>query len=161
MAKSRPLNLPAIDPETVPAVSSTGYPEPYRAAVAGRAKRRLGNAVGLSQFGVNLVRLAPGAASSQRHWHSGEDEFVYVLEGEVELVTDAGAQTLKAGMAAGFPAGKPNGHQLVNRSKADASYLEVGTRRPDADEVDYPDIDLRVVGRNGQRIYVHKDGKPW
>lgn len=103
MTRASPLNLPALDPQTIPAVSTTGYPEPYRAAVAGRVKRRIGNALGLTHFGVNLVRLAPGAASAQRHWHSSEDEFVYILEGEVELVSDAGAQTLTAGMAAGFP----------------------------------------------------------
>jgi uncharacterized cupin superfamily protein len=161
MTKSRPLNAPALDPETVPAVSGSGYPEPYRAAVAGRAKQRIGNALGLTHFGVNLVRLAPGAASAQRHWHSTEDEFVYILEGEVELVTDAGAQTLTAGMAAGFPAGKPDGHHLVNRSKQAVLYLEVGDRRPESDEVDYPDIDLRLIKVNGKPTFTHKDGKPW
>lgn len=161
MAKSNPLSLPALDPETVPAVSTTGYPEPYRAALAGRAKRRIGNALGLTHFGVNLVRLAPGAASAQRHWHSSEDEFVYILEGEVELVTDAGAQTLTAGVTAGFPAGKPDGHHLVNRSKQDVLYLEVGDRRPESDEAEYPDIDLRLVNRNGKLVFTHKDGKPW
>ena len=161
MATSRPLNLPALDPETVTAVSGSGYPEPYRAAVAGRAKRRIGNALGLTHFGVNLVRLAPGAASAQRHWHVSEDEFVYILEGTVELVTDAGAQTLTAGMAAGFPAGKSDGHQLVNRTKRDVLYLEVGDRRPESDEIDYPDIDLRLVNRNGKLVFTHKDGKPW
>ena len=161
MAKSRPLNLPALDPETVPAVSGSGYPEPYRAAVSGRAKRRIGNAVGLTHFGVNLVRLAPGAASALRHWHSGEDEFVYILDGEVALVTDAGAQTLTAGMAAGFPAGKADGHHLVNRSKSDVIYLEVGDRRPETDEAEYPDIDLRLTKVNGKLTFTHKDGKPW
>jgi len=161
MAKSGNLNLPAIDPGTVAAVSGSGYPEPYRAAVAGRSKRRLGNAVGLSHFGVNLVRLAPGSASSQRHWHKAEDEFVYILEGEVELVTDAGAQTLTAGMAAGFPAGKPDGHHLVNRSQRDVLYLEVGDRRPESDEAEYPDIDLRLVNQNGKLVFTRKDGKPW
>jgi uncharacterized cupin superfamily protein len=161
MAKTSPLNLPALDPEIVPAVSGSGYPEAYRAAVAGRAKRRIGNAVGLTHFGVNLVRLAPGAASAQRHWHSDEDEFVYILEGEVELVTDGGAQTLAAGMAAGFPAGKRDGHHLVNRSKGDVIYLEVGDRRPETDEAEYPDIDLRLIKVNGKLTFTHKDGKPW
>jgi uncharacterized cupin superfamily protein len=161
MAKSRPLTLPALDPETVPAVSGSGYPEPYRTAVAGRAKRRIGNALGLNHFGVNLVRLAPGSASSQRHWHKAEDEFVYILEGEVELVTDAGAQTLTAGMAAGFPAGKPDGHHLVNRSQRDALYLEVGDRRPESDAAEYPDIDLRLVNQDGKLVFTRKDGKPW
>jgi uncharacterized cupin superfamily protein len=161
MAKSGKLSLPALDPDTVPADNKTGYPEVYRAAVAGRAKRRLGNAVGLSHFGVNLVRLAPGAASSQRHWHKAEDEFVYILEGEVALVTDAGAQTLTAGMAAGFPAGKPDGHHLVNRSKRDVLYLEVGDRRPESDAAEYPDVDLRLVNRDGKLVFTHKDGTPW
>jgi len=161
MARSHSLNLPALDPETVPAVSGTGYPEIYRAVVAGRAKQKLGNAVGLTHFGVNLVRLAPGAASAQRHWHSHEDEFVYILEGEVELVSDAGAQTLSAGMAAGFPAGKADGHHLVNRSKRDVLYLEVGDRRPESDEVEYPDIDMRLVHKDGKLVFTHKDGKPW
>jgi uncharacterized cupin superfamily protein len=161
VSKPATPHLPALDPQTIPAVSTTGYPEPYRAAVAGRAKRRIGNALGLSHFGVNLVRLAPGAASAQRHWHSTEDEFVYILEGEVELVSDGGTQTLKPGMAAGFPAGKADGHQLVNRTKADVVYLEVGDRRPETDEVDYPDIDMRLIKVNGKLIFTHKDGKPW
>lgn len=161
MVKSRPLSLPALDPDTMPAIKGSGYPEPYRAAVAERAKRRIGNALGLTHFGVNLVRLAPGTASAQRHWHTTEDEFVYILEGEVELVTDAGAQTLTAGTAAGFPAGRPDGHHLVNRSKQDVLYLEVGDRRPESDEVNYPDIDLRLVSRNGKLVFTHKDGKPW
>ena len=161
MAKSRTLSLPALDPDAVPAVSGSGYPEPFRAAVAERTKRRIGNALGLTHFGVNLVRLAAGAASAQRHWHRSEDEFVYILEGEVELVTDAGTQTLTAGMTAGFPAGKPDGHHLVNRSQQHVLYLEVGDRRPESDEVDYPDIDLRLVNRNGKLVFTHKDGKPW
>src|SRR5215475_11383751 len=113
---------PALDPADVTASTATGYPAQYRAAVEGREKRRLGDALGLTHFGVNLVRLRPGAASSLRHWHSAEDEFVYILEGEVELVTDAGAQRLKAGMVAGFPAGRADSHQLVNRSDRDVVY---------------------------------------
>jgi uncharacterized cupin superfamily protein len=150
----------SLDPTTLAPRSGSGYPEPYRAAVARREKRALGDAVGLSHFGVNLVRLPPGAASSQRHWHTAEDEFVYILEGEVELVTDAGAQRLTAGMVAGFPAGRPDGHQLVNRSARDAVYLEVGDRQA-GDEIDYPDIDLRLLYRNGRNFWAHKDGTPW
>lgn len=161
MSEKSALHLPALDPKTVPAATGTGYPEPYRAAVAGRSKQRLGNALGLKNFGVNLVRLPPGAASSQRHWHSAEDEFIYMLEGELELVTDVGIQLLRPGMAAGFPAGRADGHQLINRSKADAVYLEVGDRRPGADEVEYPDIDMRAIRQAGKDIFVHKDGKPW
>jgi uncharacterized cupin superfamily protein len=130
--------MPALDPATVAPRHGSGYPAPYSDAVAKREKRALGDAVGLSHFGVNLVRLPPGTASAQRHWHSAEDEFVYILEGEVELVTDAGPQHLTAGMVAGFPAG-----------------------RPDGDEVEYPGIDLRMLSRNGRYFYAHKDGTPW
>jgi uncharacterized cupin superfamily protein len=116
--------------------------------------------VGLKNFGVNLMRLPPGCASSQRHWHSKQDEFVYVLEGEVVLVTDAGEQSLRAGMAAGFPAGKPDGHHLVNRGARDALVLEVGDRTA-GDEGDYSDIDMmwRIV--DGVERYLHKDGTPY
>lgn len=155
------LRLPALDPADVPSVSGSGYPEPYRAAVAGRCQRRLGDALGLRNFGVNLVRLAPGAASSQRHWHALEDEFVYMLEGEAELVTDAGTQTLRAGMCAGFPAGKADGHHLVNRSARDAVFLVVGDRRPGLESVEYPDIDLKGRWVDGRWTYFHNDGTPW
>jgi uncharacterized cupin superfamily protein len=161
LSRTDSLQLPALDPKAVAAATGSGYPEPYRAAVAGRSKQRLGNALGLKNFGVNLVRLPPGVASSQRHWHSAEDEFIYMLEGELQLVTDAGSQTLTPGMAAGFPAGKADGHQLINRSKSDAVYLEVGDSRPGADEVEYPDIDLRAIRLEGKDVFVHKDGKPW
>jgi len=160
MPARKPVALPALDPATLPARSGSGYPEPYRAAVAGRAKRSLGDAAGLTHYGVNLVRLPPGAASSQRHWHTHEDEFVYVLEGEVELITDAGAQTLSAGTCAGFPAGKRDGHQLVNRSKADVLYLEIGDRN-DADECHYPDIDLHLRPIDGEHRFTRKNGDPY
>src|ERR1039457_3534764 len=149
MAKRRTAKAPALDPMTVTPRTGSGYPEIFRAAVAGREKRALGDAAGLSRFGVNLVRLPPGTASALRHWHTAEEEFVYVLEGEVALVTDAGTQTLGPGMAAGFPAGRPDGHQLVNRSEHDVLYLEVGDRRPE-DEVEYPDIDLRLKLLDGK-----------
>ena len=160
MAQRQTPKAPALDPITVTPRTGSGYPEAFRAAVAGREKRALGDAAGLSHFGVNLVRLPPGAASAQRHWHTAEEEFVYVLEGEVELITDAGAQTLGPGMAAGFPAGRPDGHQLVNRSDRDVLYLEIGDRRPE-DEVEYPDIDLRLVLPDAKETFVHKDGSPW
>ena len=150
----------ALDPAAVEPRVGSGYPEPFRALVAMREKRALGDALGLSRFGVNLVRLPPGTASSQRHWHTTEDEFVYILEGEVELVTDAGAETLRAGMAAGFPAGRADGHHLVNRSARDVLYLEVGDRQV-GDEATYPDIDLRLLYRNGKHFFAHKDGTPW
>ena len=118
-----------LDPVSVtPRVGST-YPAPSGAPLAGREKRALGDALKLTQFGVNLVTLAPGTWSSQRHWHANEDEFIYVLDGEVTLVTDAGEKVLGPGMAAGFPAGKPDGHHLVNRSERPALYLEVGHAR--------------------------------
>jgi uncharacterized cupin superfamily protein len=150
----------AIDPMTLKARFGSGYPAPFAGPVKEREKRALGDVFGLSHFGVNLVRLPPGSASSQRHWHSAEDEFVYILEGEVELVTDAGAQRLTAGMVAGFPAGRADGHQLVNRSDRDVVYLEVGDRQA-GDEIDYPDIDLRLLQRNGRDFWAHKDGTPW
>ncbi len=149
---------PVLDPATLEPRLGSSYPEPFRAAVAGREKRKLGDVLGLSNFGVNLVRLLPGSASSQRHWHSHEDEFVYVLDGEITLLTDAGAQVLSAGMVAGFPAGRADGHQLVNRSDRDALYLEVGDRSPATDEVTYPDIDMRLRTVNGEYQFQHKDG---
>ena len=115
-----------------------------------------GAAAGLTQFGVNLLRLPPGAWSSQRHWHSAEDEFVYVLEGEVVLVTDDGEEVLRAGDCVGFPAGDANAHHLQNRGAAEVVLLEVGSRRPDSDAVDYPDIDLKLDA--GDRGYRHRDG---
>lgn len=151
---------PALDPATLEPRVGSGYPEPFRAAVAGREKRKLGEALGLSNFGVNLVRLPPGGASSQRHWHSHEDEFVYVLDGEITLVTDAGAQVLSAGMVAGFPAGQMDGHQLVNRSDRDALYLEVGDRSME-DKVEYPDIDMRLRIVDGKHQFQHRDGTPY
>jgi uncharacterized cupin superfamily protein len=160
MTKPAGPAMPALDPATVAPRYGSGYPAPYSEAVAKREKRALGDALGLSHFGVNLVRLPPGTASAQRHWHSAEDEFVYILEGEVELVADAGSQRLTPGMAAGFPAGRPDGHQLVNRSTQDVLYLEVGDRQA-GDEVDYPGIDLRMLSRNGRYFYAHKDGTPW
>ena len=136
---------PAMDPATIEPAIGTGYPPPFAADCAQRAKRQVGDALGLANFGVNLVTLPPGTASSQRHWHSHQDEFVYIVEGKATLVTDAGAQVLGPGMVAGFPAGKADGHHLVNRSEADVIYLEVGDRPP-VDDVDYPDIDMLIRG---------------
>ena len=155
------LRSPALDPQTVPARRGSSYPAPFRATVESREKRALGDATGLSQFGVNLVTMPPGCWSAQRHWHTHEDEFVYVLDGELTLVTDAGEQVLRAGMAAGFPAGKADGHHLINRTDRPALYLEVGTRHEDVDEVDYPDIDMAVrQSPHGQR-FVKKTGDPY
>ena len=152
-----PPRPPALDPATLPEENHTDYPEPYRALVAGRFRRRLGDALGLTRFGVNLTRIEPGSASAQRHWHSREDELVYVLEGELTLVTDGGEQLLTPGMCAGFKAGVPDGHHLVNRSDRPAVLLEIGNRDPD-DEGAYPDIDLRYA-KGGS--YVRKSGEPW
>ena len=151
---------PALDPVEVEPKIGSDYPEPFAAPCAGRERRRIGDALGLTNFGVNLMRLPPGVASSMRHWHSRQDEFVFVVSGEVVLITDAGEQTLGAGMVAGFPAGKADGHQLVNRSKGDAVVLEVGDRTA-LDEVDYSDIDMLVRWIGGEERYVRKDGTPY
>ncbi|HEX4885418.1 MAG TPA: cupin domain-containing protein [Casimicrobiaceae bacterium] len=152
------LKLPALDPATVPEKTSTTYPEPFRGAMQGRAKRRLGDACGLTKFGVNLVTLAPGARSALRHWHTLEDEFVYVLEGEVTLVTNAGEQVLGPGMCAGYPAGVRDGHQFVNRSERPARFLEVGNRA-EGDNAFYPDDDLMWCEDEDGVYAAHKDGR--
>jgi len=145
-----------INMATAPLSKGTLYPPPFDLPCRARSRIRLGEAAGLDQFGVNLCRLPPGAWSSQRHWHTQEDEFVYVVDGEVVLVTDAGEETLRAGDCAGFKAGAPDGHHLQNRSGADALVLEVGTRR-EGDEATYPDIDLLAVGTG----YFHRDRTPY
>lgn len=131
------------------------YPPPYDRQCATRVRHALGDAAGLTQFGVNLLRLRPGAWSSQRHWHTAEDEFVWVIEGEVMLVTQQAEESLRAGDCAGFKAGVPDGHHLQNRSNRDALILEIGARDPEKDLVDYPDIDLVWGGARGN---LHKDG---
>ncbi len=149
----------AFVPEVAPSLVGAGYPKPFDAIAVARARFKLGDHAGLTQFGVNYVVLPPGEGSSQRHWHSSEDEFVYVLAGELTLVTDDGEEVLGAGMCAGFPAGIANAHHLLNRSDADACFLEVGTRAP-RDECSYPDIDLHLrVDDDGER-FTRKDGTP-
>lgn len=148
---------PAIDPETVTGSSGSILPAQFHAAISPRVKKALGTAAGLTQFGVNLVTLGPGAASSQRHWHSSEDEFVYVLTGRLALVTNSGEQILGPGMAAGFPAGVEDGHHLINRGPAEATYLEIGSRAPD-DDCSYADIDLHMEKRGGEVTFRRKDG---
>jgi uncharacterized cupin superfamily protein len=141
-------------------VGSPNYPALFQHVCAGRHKTALGNAVGLSQFGVNLTRLDPGAASALRHWHENEDEFVYILEGECTLVEDGGETVLKAGDCAGWKANVPNGHCLVNRTNRDMVYLEIGTRAP-SERAHYPDGDL-LFEREGTTVKVlHKDGTPY
>ncbi len=152
------LKLPALDPAGVPEQQSSLYPSPFRERIAGRSKRRLGDACGLTRIGVNLVTLAPGAQSALRHWHTLEDEFVYVLEGEVTLVTGAGEQPLGPGTCAGYPAGARDGHHFVNRSGAPVRYLEIGNR-VDGDNAFYPDDDL-LWCEDEQGVYAaHKDGR--
>jgi uncharacterized cupin superfamily protein len=152
--------MPKIDIPNVKVEVFTGYPAPFRDAVAGRERKRLGNAVGLDQFGVNLTRLKPGAASSQRHWHEMEDEFVYIVEGEVVLCENDSETVLRPGDAAGWKAGVANGHCLINRSARDAVYLEIGARAKH-DRVDYPSIDMRVVKDDSGMHYLHKSGEPY
>ncbi|MUG99840.1 cupin domain-containing protein [Scytonema sp. UIC 10036] len=151
-----------IDPTNVPKETGSRYPQQFQEVVAGRIRQRLGNFAGLKNFGVNLVTLEPGSASALRHWHSHQDEFIYVLDGEVILVTDAGEQRLTSGMAAGFRAGDGNGHHLLNRSSTVAIYLEVGDRTPN-DAVTYPDDDLLAqVSLDGKSwVFTHKDGTPY
>jgi uncharacterized cupin superfamily protein len=151
--------MPKIDIEQAPARNGTGYPPPFDEPCKLRQRRQLGNAAGLTQFGVNLLRLPPGQWSSQRHWHGAEDEFVWVVEGEVVLVSDDGEQMLKAGECAGFVHGVANGHHLQNRSDREAVLLEVGARRPEEDSVDYPDIDLMLA--KGSKRYIRRDGTPY
>ena len=149
--------MPKIDIAKLPPDIRTGYPAPLDRAVVGRQRKRLGNAAGLDQFGVNLTTLRPGASSALRHWHHKEDELVYILEGEVVLIEDEGEIVLKPGDAAGFKANNPNGHHLLNRSDRDAVYLEIGTRSK-LERVDYPDVDLVAIrDENGAR-YTHKNG---
>ena len=152
------MKLPALDPATVEQIRRSGYPEPYRSRMGDRAKQRLSDACGLTKFGVNLVTLAPGAQSALRHWHTLEDEFVYVLSGEVALITNNGEQILRAGMCAGYPAGNRDGHHMINRSDAAAQYLEIGSRI-EGDNAFYPDDDLMWVETEGGTIAAHKDGK--
>ena len=149
--------MPKIDLAKTPVRTGTNYPPPFDAPCLERHRLRLGDGGGLTQFGVNLLTLKPGVWSSQRHWHRLEDEFVYILSGEVVLVTDAGEEVLKAGDCAAFPAGEENGHHLINRSGADATLLEVGTRNG-KDSGAYPNIDMLFdMGRG----FTRKDGTPY
>ena len=141
-------------------VGSPNYPPVFKPACAGRHKTPLGNAVGLNQFGVNLTRLEPGAATSILHWHEQEDEFVYILQGECVLIEETGETVLKAGDCAGWKANAPNGHCIVNKSEADVLLLEVGTRVK-AERVHYPDVDLFFERDEVSLKILHKDGTPY
>jgi uncharacterized cupin superfamily protein len=149
---------PALDPSSVAPRTSSAYPPVFHARVLPREKRALGDALGLSRVGVNLTKLSPGRKSSLRHYHSHEEEFVFVLEGEVVLRTDQGEQVLTAGQCAGFPAGVADGHQLINRSNRPARYVEVGTRDP-TDTVEYCEDDLRCrKDATGKLVFTRCDG---
>ena len=152
--------MPKIDISKAVIRTKGVYPQPYNSITDGREKAALGNLAGLTQFGVNLTRLKPGAASALRHWHEQEDEFVYVLEGELVLIEDGRETVLKPGDCAGFKAGVANGHHLVNKSQRDALYLEIGTRAA-AERGHYPDVDLVFErDQNGMR-FLHKSGEPY
>jgi len=151
---SKKIDVAALKP-----VIGTMYPPPYDEPCLARSRTKLGDAAGLTQFGVNFLRLPPGAWSSQRHWQTASDEFVFVLAGEVTLVTESGAEVLRAGDCAGFKAGDADGHCLQNHSGADAVYLEIGSRRPDTDACHYPDIDMDALP--GEPFYRHMDGTPY
>ena len=150
--------MPKIDLAAVPQRKGSGYPPPFDAPCANRVRQRLGEAGRLKDFGVNLMRLPPGNWSSQRHWHSHEDEFVYVLEGEVVLIEDGGETVLRAGDCAAFPKGSGNGHHMINRSDTRAVYLEVGSRQPD-DLTTCSDVDMMSANADGR--FVRKDGTPY
>jgi len=152
--------MPKIDIARLPVDSRTGYPASLNRAVVGRERKRLGNAAGLDQFGVNLTTLKPGAASALRHWHEKEDELVFILEGEVVLIEDGGEAVLKPGEAGGFKANSRNGHHLVNKSQREAVYLEIGTRSR-AERVEYPDVDLVMIRDDKAARYTRKNGEPY
>jgi uncharacterized cupin superfamily protein len=157
-ADPKPDAIPAMDvaPRTQPSL----YPEPFAAMMAGREKRQLGDVFGLTNYGVNLTRLAPGAMSALRHSHTRQDEFIYVLEGTPTLITEAGETLLQPGMCAGFKAGLGGGNQLVNQSNAVVAYLEIGDRTA-GDSVHYPDDDIEAFSEGGEWRFRHKNGEPY
>ena len=161
MPTSMSLRVPALDPKQLEPRSTSVYPEPFRSRVLPREKRALGVALGLTKIGVNLTTLMPGKESSMRHFHTHEDEFVFVLAGELVLRTDMGEQLLTAGTCAGFPANARDGHQFVNRSTEPVRYLEISNRDPD-DRAEYPDVDL-AYGKSpdGKHVFAHKDGSSY
>lgn len=152
--------MPKLDLSAVPVKTGSIYPAPYAEMMEGRSSLRLGQAGGLTQFGVNLVTLAPGALSSLRHWHLHEDEFVMVTEGECIMVTDAGEEMMRPGDCAAFPAGVADGHHFINRSDTPARFLVVGTKAP-REVATYSDVDLMVVVEGGAATFTRKDGTPY
>ena len=152
--------MPKIDVAKIPVDTLNRYPDPFWQPTEGRERKRLGNEVGLSQFGVNLTTLKPGVWSAQRHWHRNEDEFIYVVEGEIVLCEDHSEIVLKPGDAAGFKANSGNGHCLINRTQKDAVYLEVGTRSVN-ETVVYSDIDMRLERDKTGGRYLKKTGEPY
>jgi uncharacterized cupin superfamily protein len=157
------LSKPALDSRTVEVYSQTGYPEPYRSLVLPREKRRLGHALGLQKIAINRTTLPPGKVSSMRHWHTHDDEFIWVLEGEVVLRTEGGEQVLKAGDCAGFPAGVQDGHQLINRSTQPAVYLEVSNNGDAEDTVYYsdPEVDMIDNPPHARGKLTRRNGAPY
>jgi uncharacterized cupin superfamily protein len=152
--------MPKLDLSAVPVKTGSIYPDPYAAMMAGRSSLRLGQAGGLTQFGVNIVILAPGALSSLRHWHLHEDEFVMVTQGECVMVTDAGEEVMRPGDCAAFPAGVADGHHFINRSGAEARFLVVGTKAP-REVATYSDVDLMVVVEDSTATFTRKDGSAY
>ncbi|WP_421932226.1 cupin domain-containing protein [Phenylobacterium sp.] len=151
--------MPKIDISAVPVGRGSNYPTPFNDPCEGQTYQRLARESGLTLFGVNLTVIEPGGWSSQRHWHSHEDEFVWVLEGELTLITDAGEDILRAGDCAAFKRGEADGHHLVNRSSSPAKVLEIGNSDPKHDRCVYPDIDM--VAEPGESGYRHRDGTPY
>ncbi|MEI4471099.1 cupin domain-containing protein [Frigidibacter sp. MR17.24] len=149
-----------LDLSALPRRTGSGYPAPFRDRVAGRSSLRLGAAGGLTQFGVNLIRLEPGALSSVRHWHEREDEFLWVTEGTLVMITEDGEETLGPGDCVAFPAGRADGHHLHNRGPLPASVLVVGSAIA-GEVVHYPDDDLLMINADGENRYHHRDGTPW
>jgi uncharacterized cupin superfamily protein len=150
--------MPKIAIHSAPVREGVGYPDPFAALSAHRLRQRLGDVGGLTDFGVNLTRLPAGEWSSQRHWHTHEDEFVFVLEGEVVLIEDIGETMLLSGDAAAFPKGTGDGHHMINRSQRDAVYLEIGSRQP-KDVATCSDVDMMSSNADGR--FLHKDGSPF
>ena len=152
--------MPKIDTTRLPTRKSSTYPDAFKPVCEGREKTALGNGAELTQFGVNLTRIKPGSASALRHWHENEDEFVYMLAGELVLIEDGGETIMRPGDCAGFKAGVSNGHHLVNRSDRDALYLEIGSRSP-VERAHYPDDDLFIERDEQQVRILHKSGEPY